>query len=251
MYQLENIINTVINDDCLNVLKDLPDRSIDLVLTDPPYGQTSLKWDKKCVDIVQMWKEFNRIITDNGIVIMTAIQPFATKIISENFENFKYDLIWDKGNTTGFLDAKKKPLRRHEIILIFSKATLGNHIYNPIMKKGIPRWKGASNTKNTETVYGKKKPVKSFNDTYYPQSILNFGTVYRNNFLHPTQKPIDLLRYLVKTYSNENDIILDPFLGSGTTAVAAKQLHRRFIGIEISERYCQIARERLRQGILF
>ncbi len=243
---MDKFINKIICGDCLKVMKGWPNKCVDLILTDLPYGQTSCSWDKR-IDTVKLWAVFNRIIKDSGVVVLTAIQPFATELICNNLDNFKYDLIWDKGNTTGFLDAKKKPLRKHELILVFSKNTNGNYAYNPIKTKGKMRWKGGyHNPNNTDRCYGKKtKETKVLNDIYYPTSILNFGTVYRNDYQHPTQKPIELSKWLIQTYSNTANLVLDCCCGSGSFCVAAKMLGRRFIGIDISEDYCKIARERL------
>jgi site-specific DNA-methyltransferase (adenine-specific) len=228
-------------------MKTFPDRSIDLVLTDPPYGVTQNEWDE-IPDLSNMWGEIWRTLKEDGAVIMTSQQPFCTDLINSERDNFKYDLIWYKPLATGFLNANKAPLRNHEIILVFYKKLPA---YNPQKFIGKIRKRGISKA-NSTTNYGSFKSIetKEHND-YFPQSVMEFSNTDKSNGYHPTQKPIDLMAYLIKTYSNENDLILDPFLGSGTTAVAAKQLHRRFIGIEISERYCQIARERLRQGILF
>ena len=232
------MINQVIHGDCLKIMKDIPDNSIDLVVTDPPYGTTSNEWD----NIVNFWQEFKRICK-TGFVIFSS-QPYTTDLISSNKKDFKYCWIWNKEMTGNFVIAKHQPLKIHEEICIF-----GNIKYNPIMRKGKLRFKGGSNKVNTST--GNIISKRKLSDDYFPVSILNFNNSgFRITSSHPTQKPVDLIAYLIKTYSNENDLILDPFLGSGTTAVAAQNLKRNWIGIEISKEYCEIARQRLRQKTL-
>ena len=243
-------LNKIYCGDCLEIMKDIPDKSIDLVLTDPPYGTTQNKWDI-IVDFKLLWKELLRIGKSDATFIFTSAQPFTTDLINSNRKMFKYDLVFEKTLGSGFLNAKKMPLRTHEDILIFySKLS----IYNPIMGKGVNK-KGFDTRKDNGDNYGKFTKENRFYDdrgTRYPKSIIKISTGNRTvNRFHPTQKPEDLMKYLIKTYSNENDTILDPFLGSGTTAVACQELHRNYIGIEISKEYCKIAEERLKQQPLF
>ena len=234
----DDFINKIIQCDCLEVMKDIPDKSIDLVLTDPPYGTTNNEWD----NVVDFWSEVKRICKGGFIVFSS--QPYTTNLINSNRKDFKYHWIWNKALAGNGIIAKYQPLKIHEEICIF-----GNVKYNPIMRKGKARIKNG--IKDKHGTFSGAKSEQVFNDNYYPESILNFsGASMRIKRQHPTQKPVELISYLIKTYSNENDIILDPFLGSGTTAVACKQLKRNFIGIEISEKYCEIARERLRQEVL-
>ena len=235
---IEEYLNKVIQGDCLEVMKKLPDRCIDLVLTDPPYGTTSNEWDK----VVDFWSEFRRISRGGSIVFSS--QPYTSELICANKKEYKCSWIWNKGMTGNFAIAKYQPLKVHEEICVF-----GDVKYNPIMRKGKARFKGGSFKGNSNT--GNLTSSKHYSEDYYPISILDFNNAgNRNDSQHPTQKPVSLLAYLIQTYSNPDDIILDPFLGSGTTVVAAKQLGRNYIGIEISEKYCSIARERLRQEIL-
>ena len=230
----EQYINRVIHGDCLEVMKGMPDGCVDLVLTDPPYGTTSNEWDS----VVDFWGEFERICKGGFIVFSS--QPFTTDLISSRRHDFKYSWIWNKGMTGNFAIAKYQPLKVHEEICIF-----GDVKYNPIMRKGKARYKGGSFKGNSST--GNIISTKHFSEDYYPISILDYNNASkRNDSQHPTQKPIELMAYLINTYSSEESLILDPFCGSGTTLVAAKMLGRRYIGIDIEKKYCDIAEERLR-----
>lgn len=219
--------------DSLEFMKTLPDKCIDLVLTDPPYGVTGLEWDN---DNTEWMKDALRVVKENGAVVVFGTQPFTTKIINDYKKFFKYCWIWDKKISGNPLLAKYQPLKVHEDIIVFSKES---HYYNPIMKQGKMRKKGGGKSKllNMEM-------SSSINSDYYPSSILEFSNAVRG--LHPTQKPEELLQYLVQTYSNEGDVVFDPFLGSGTTALACKNLKRNYIGCEISPEYCKIAEDRLK-----
>lgn len=233
-------LNQVICGDCLEVMRGIPDKSVDLVLTDPPYGVTVNEWDVE-VDCGLFMSELLRCCRGN--VIITSQQPFTTKLIYANLSEFRYDIIWNKVIPTGFLNANKMPLRSHEIICVF-----GSGIYNPqktFGEKNHTRGNGY-NTKNS--CYGKFESVNGENDfgnDKNPKSIIEFSKPHPATTEHPTQKPVALCEWLIKTYSNSDGIILDPFFGSGTTGVAAKLLGRQFIGIEISEKYCEIARKRI------
>ena len=227
-------LNKIHNIDCLEFMKTLPDKCIDLVLTDPPYGTTGNEWD----NVVDFWKEVKRI-SKGGQVIFSG-QPYTTDLISSNRKEFKYHWIWNKCLAGNGILAKRQPLKIHEEICVF-----GNVDYYPIMKKGIMRTKNGIKDKHGTFNGATSKEV--MNDDYYPESILRFsGASMRSEREHPTQKPVDLIAYLVKTYSKENDIIFDPFIGSGTTAVACKMLKRNYIGCEISKEYCEIAEQRIK-----
>ena len=243
----DDFVNKIVNMDCLVAMKQLPDKCVDLVLTDPPYGTTNLEWDI-VPNFENMWSEVNRIGKDSCAVVFTASQPFTTDLINSNRNNFRYELIWDKDRPTGFALANVMPMKVHENLLIFYKKS---PTYNPIMEKGKPSANGWNQTKKNQSQPQMKAIKKIYTEDKYPKSIIRIKKNGASTYLHPTQKPLDLFAYLIRTYSNENDLILDPFLGSGTTAVAAKQLGRKFIGIEISEKYCKIARDRLRQEVLF
>ena len=233
----------LLHGDCLELMKDIPDGSVDLVLADPPYGTTACKWDS-VIPFEPMWEQLHRIIKPNGAICLFGSEPFSSALRMSNIKNFKYDWIWDKKNTSGFLNAKKKPLSRHEVISVFSKSKLGNFTYNPIMRKGQMRKKGSFHKKSSDC-YSKYESAVSYNDEYYPTSILNVGTVYRNKNVHPTQKPVDLLEYLIKTYTNEGEIVLDFTMGSGSTGVACANTNRKFIGIELDKHYFETAKKRI------
>jgi site-specific DNA-methyltransferase (adenine-specific) len=228
-------LNKIYNMDCLEGMKEIEDNSVDLVLTDPPYGITSRnEWDTE-IDLNRMWRSFSRIIKSKGVIIITASMGFAVKVINSSNIPFRYDLIWTKP-PVGFLNANRQPLRSHELILLFSKEQ-SNYYPQKYGKRKLNR-KPNSETKN----YGSFKLI----DTYslkYPLSVLYYACKERNN--HPTEKPINLFKYLIKSYTTEGNTVCDPFLGSGTTAVACKELGRNFIGFEISKEYCEIARKRV------
>jgi len=253
MKNLENIKdwkelkNQVVCGDCLEGMKLMPDKSIDLILTDPPYGVTQNKWDI-VPNFSNLWKQLLRIGKDNAAYILTATQPFATDLINSNRESFRYDLIWYKALGTGHLNCNRMPMRNHEHILVFYKKL---PTYNPQKSIGVMRRKGSDND-DTTTNYGKFKGVVSVNNTYHPQSVIDLtnGDRTKEN-QHPTQKPLSLFEYLLKTYSNKGDLICDPFMGSWTTARACKDLGRDFIGFELSEEYCKVGEKRLQQEVMF
>ena len=242
----DDYINQVIQGDCLEVMKGIPDKSIDLVVTDPPYGTTNLEWDN-IPNLENMWRELNRIGKDNCAFVITASQPFTTDLINSNRNNFRYELIWDKDRPTGFALVNIMPMKVHENLVVFYK---NKPSFNPIMEKGKPSANGWNQTKDNQSQPKLKAIKKVYTEDKYPKTIIKIKKNGASTYIHPTQKPVELFSYLIKTYSNEDNLIFDPFLGSGTTAVAAKQLGRKFIGIEISEKYCKIARDRLRQEVL-
>ena len=234
--------------DCLEAMKLIPDASIDAVITDPPYNTTACKWDN-VIDFELMWKQLNRITKPNGAIVLFGSEPFSSALRMSNIKNYKYDWIWDKNKPTGMLNAKRQPLRRFENIMVFYKKQC---TYNPQKiknPKGIEkRSLYAYNRENEggETTGEIKKGGVSFEyeaDKLLPVNIQVFKKP--NKPLHPTQKPIALMEYLIKTYTNENETVLDFTMGSGTTGVAAKNLNRNFIGIEQDENYFKIAEERI------
>jgi site-specific DNA-methyltransferase (adenine-specific) len=238
------------NDDCLKVLPTIPDKSIDLILTDPPYGTTACKWDS-VIPFEPMWKELKRIIKDNSAIVFTASQPFTSSLVMSNVKMFKYEWIWEKAVGSNFATLKYQPMKEHENILVFSK---GTHKYFPIKEKrkgsGSQRVNyGHSGGKTGES--GGSIKFKGFDSCTYDKELRNPSTVqYFNNRessrgLHPTQKPIALLEYLIKTYTNEGDTVLDFTMGSGSTGVACKNLNRDFIGIELDQEYFKIAKQRI------
>ena len=230
--------------DCLEIMPLIPDKSIQLILADLPYGTTACKWDS-ILPFDKLWKEYERIITYNGAIVLTASQPFTSALIMSNPKLFKYEWIWDKLKPTGMLNASHQPLRRHENILVFGK---GKTIYNPQKiqnPKGIEKrslYKYQRENEGGETVGEIKQGGVSKNyeaDKLLPITIQQFSK--DNKPQHPTQKPLELMKYLIKTYSNENDTVLDNTMGSGTTCLAAKNLNRKFIGIEKEANYYEIA----------
>jgi DNA modification methylase len=226
------------NDDCLKVLPTISDKSIDLILTDPPYGTTYCKWDN-VIPFEPMWKELKRIIKDNSAIALFGSEPFSSALRMSNIKQFKYDWYWNKKFITGFLNARRQPLRCIEIVSIFYKK---KHNYFPIMTKGKMRKKGGLN--QPAECYRKYKSISTESDVYYPKNLFEFSYAERNK-LHPTQKPVALLEYLIKTYTNENDTVLDFTMGSGSTGVACKNLNRNFIGIEMDKGYFDIAKNRI------
>ena len=233
--------------DCLEVMKEIESGSIDAIITDPPYGTTACKWDS-VIDFDLMWKQLNRIIKPNGAIVLHSSQPFTSALISSNFDMFKNNLVWNKKMPTGHLNAKKKQMLVHEDICVFSKSSFGNFTYNPIMRKGKMRNKTPKRKADNydDRVYGKvKHKGDNYNNDYYPTSVIEISNATQRSKVHPTQKPIALMEYLIKTYTNENETVLDFTMGSGSTGVAAKQTNRNFIGIEQDENYFNIATERI------
>jgi DNA modification methylase len=224
--------------DCLELMKDISDKSIDLILCDLPYGTTQNKWDT-VIPFDELWKQYNRIIKDNGAILLFSQMPFGANLIMSNPKMFRYEWIWEKERGTGFLNAKKMPLKVHENILVFYK-----HLpkYNPQMRTGFNAYTGGNKT-NCSSNYGNFKGVASHSDgDRYPIDIVEFK---RDMGLHPTQKPVELLEYLIKTYTNEGDTVLDNCMGSGSTGVACLNTNREFIGMELDEKYFQVACDRL------
>ena len=227
--------------DCLELMKDIPDGSVDMILADLPYGTTQNKWDS-IIPFEPLWEQYERIIKDNGAIVLTASQPFTTKLIGSNFDLFRYELIWDKKLPTGHLNAKRMPLKRHENVLVFYKKL---PVYNPQFTKGEPYDKGFA-LRLSEN-WGKQVAVsgKNASGRRYPTSLIVKSNANQRVKLHPTQKPVALFEYLIKTYTNEGDTVLDNVMGSGTTGVACKNLNRNFIGIELDDEYFEIAKERI------
>ena len=212
-----------------------------MILTDPPYGTTQCKWDS-IIPLDEMWLQLKRIIKPNGAIVLTACQPFTSVLVCSNLKNFRYDLVYDKPAGTGFFNAKKMPLRNHESILVFYKSL---PTYNPQMTHGHERKTAGRKDFNSE-VYGKAIKKTHYDSTSrYPRSIQKFSSDKQRSKLHPTQKPLALMEWLVSTYSNEGDLVLDFTMGSGSTGVAAVNLNRDFIGIELDENYFKIAKERI------
>jgi len=234
------------HDDMFNILSNIESQNVDLLLTDFPYGTLNKRneWDV-IIDYEQFWKYVDIICKPNAAIISTAQQPFTTKLISTNYSMFRYCLIWEKSKATGYLNSKKMPLKAHEDVVVFYKKLC---TYNPQMTKGTPYDKGIA-VRDTES-YGKQTTavhVKNEDGKRFPRSVIYFKTAEGEGKLHPTQKPVALMEYLVKTYSNENDVVLDPCMGSGTTGVACVKTNRKFIGIEKDEKYFNLASNRIEE----
>ena len=239
------------NDDCFNILKDIPDGSVDFVLTDPPYGTTAIKWDN-VLDFNKMWVELERITKPKANIIFFASQPFTSLLITSKLDWFKYELIWNKNKCGSPGLAKYRPNKVHENIVVFSRES--GSTYNPIMEEGDAYERKTNNPngygtgKNTHGYgFGNKKSFGSKNNgTRYPKSILHASRNFSaQQTVHPTQKPTNVLNWLIMTYSNPNDVVLDFTMGSGSTGVSAKLTGRDFIGIELDKKYFNIAKGRI------
>lgn len=228
---IDKLLNTVIEGDCLEVMKDIPDKSIDMILCDLPYGTTQNKWDS-VIPLDKLWKQYKRIIKDNGAIVLTSQGIFTAELMLSNKSQFKYKLVWEKSKATNFLNAKKQPLRKHEDICVFYKK---QPVYNPQMKEGEPYNKGVRKNQLTGS-YGDFSPVEVKSDGLrYPNDIVYFKTAEsEGKVYHSTQKPVELGRYLIRTYTNPGDVVLDNTCGSGSFLVAALLEDRNFIGIEIN-----------------
>lgn len=230
--------------DCLELMKTIPDGSIDMVLTDPPYGTTACKWDS-VIPFEPMWAELKRVIKPNGAIVLFGSEPFSSALRMSNIKQYKYDWIWDKVTAKGHLVAKIRPMQQTENISVFGS---GKIKYLPIMvKRDSIRNDVSVEYSRTELVGGKttKEMKKISREFKYPKNVLTFSNASQKDKLHPTQKPVALLEYLIKTYTQEGETVLDFTMGSGSTGVAARNLNRNFIGIELDEKYFNIAKERI------
>jgi site-specific DNA-methyltransferase (adenine-specific) len=236
--------------DCLEVMKDIPDGSIDMVLTDPPYGTTYCRWDS-VIPFDTMWEQLKRVIKPNGAIVMTSSQPFTTTLIASNMEMFKYCWVWEKNKCGNHMMAKYVPLKYTEDVLVFSNGGINNNSHNPVpynpqdlvvVDKNVKGFKQKIDGINRYNRLGNDRHQKFSN---YPKNIIRFSSV--NKPVHPTQKPVELMEYLIKTYTNEGETVLDFTMGSGTTGVACKNLSRSFVGIELDKDYYDIAKDRIEQ----
>lgn len=229
-----------------DILLKLAAGTVDALITDPPYGTTQLEWDKG-INWPHFWAQANRVCKPRSPQVLFACGKFVNLLINTNPKHYRYDLIWEKNLAVGHLDANRKPLRAHESILIFATLFRGS-IYNPQMTKGKihTRSKGLCITKHYHNPKAIMPGIKT--NLYHPRSVLRFNNRTAAKSLHPTQKPLDLMQWLVRTYSNRNDLILDPFAGSGSTLVAAAHNGRRAIGVEQNPEYCEIIAKRLELG---
>ena len=237
------VINKIYNMDCLEGMKAIPDKSIDLILCDLPYGTTACSWDN-IIPFEPLWEQYERIIKDNGAVVLTASQPFSSALVMSNPKLFRYEWVWDKKNPTNFAMAKKQPLKYHETILVFAKKQTE---YYPIKWRGKPNHKqGLLKNDQQSEVYGKIKRTKdNLSGMKYPRSIIEISKHSSQGGLHPTQKPVALFEYLIKTYTQEGETVLDFTFGSGTTGVACVNTNRKFIGIEMDDTYFDIGTKRI------
>lgn len=235
----------LINGECIEEMKKLEDKSIDMILCDLPYGTTACKWDT-VIPFDKLWEQYNRIIKDNGAIVLFGSEPFSSKLRISNEKYFRYDIIWEKPRILNFMAVKKQIGKCHETISIFYKK---QPTYNPQYSTGEPYTRRALIRKKWEGVASEQayKPAYNNKTTRYPRSIQKFNNVNTNKS-HPTQKPIELLEWLIKTYTNEGETILDNTMGSGSTGVAAKNTNRHFIGIELDEDYFNIAKKRIEEA---
>jgi site-specific DNA-methyltransferase (adenine-specific) len=230
-------------------MKDIPNRSIDCIICDLPYGTTACKWDI-IIPFEPMWREYERLITDNGAILLFGQEPFSSKIRLSNLKLFKYDWYWNKSKQGNFAQAPYMPLKNIEIISVFSfGGIVGNSknkmTYNPQNTIPCNKVNNGGNKSNDNFRPNRSNKVEDHLQTVtnYPRQLIKFDSCYE--FLHPTQKPVSLIEYLIRTYTNENDTVLDNCMGSGTTGVACKNLHRNFIGIELDKDYFEIAKNRI------
>lgn len=249
-------IDRIYQGDCLELIKQLPDKSIDCIICDPPYevlnkNNKDAQWDR-IIPFDELWQQYERVAKDNAAIILFAQGMFTARLMMSNPKLWRYNLIWQKGGRcSGFLNAKKMPLREHEDIVIFYRK---QPTYNPQMTKCLPHERnhsrGRQQGEQTNRCYGEFGRAEDImTDLKYPKSILNFNRPHPQ--IHPTQKPVALIQYLIKTYSNENDLILDNCVGSGTTAVAAIKEKRHFIGMELNKEYYDIACKRVKEAKMY
>lgn len=237
---MSELLNKVTQGDCLEVMREIPDESVDMILCDLPYGTTACKWDA-IIPFDELWAQYERVIKDDGAIVLTSSQPFTTSLIASNMKLYRYSLVWEKEQGVNFLMAKKQPLKVPEDINVFYKK---QPAYNPQMTEGKPYTSGKG---TSGEVTGHVTKVQTKNEgTRYPRSVLQFK---RETGMHPTQKPVALFEYLIKTYTNEGETVLDNCLGSGTTAAAAINTNRNFIGIEREPEYVAIAQRRIDEAI--
>ena len=238
---------------CLERMKEIPDRSVDMVLTDPPYGTTACKWDS-VIDFTLMWAELNRVIKPNGAIVLFGSEPFSSTLRCSNLGMFKYDLVWEKSKGSNFVHSKYQPLKTHENIIVFSKggAAQGSKTpmkYYPQMTIGVPYDKGFGHNKINTLNGGLSKAssihLKNETGNRFPRSVHYYKTAESEGSYHPTQKPVALLEYLIKTYTQECETVLDFTFGSCSTGVAALNTNRKFIGVETEEKYFDIGASRM------
>lgn len=243
--------NVLLEGNCLELMKDIQDKSVDMILADLPYNTTACKWDKM-IPLEPLWEQYKRIIKDNGAIVLTASQPFTSKLVMSNYNLYAHCWVWNKRFAGNFVQAKRQPLKDHEDILVFC-ITGKQPKYNPIMedretsiKKGGNKQSKAIPIARTKASEEFTKVKKEYDKKYPTTTSLNFS-VREGRGLHPTQKPVELFEYLIKTYTNEGDTVLDNVAGSGTTAIACMNTNRNYILMEKDPKYCEIIRERIKK----
>ena len=237
-------MNKVIHGDCLEEMKNIADKSVDMILCDLPYWTTDCKWDT-IIPFEPLWEQYKRIIKDNGAIVLTASQPFTSALVMSNIKMFKYEWVWDKKLPSGMQIAKYRPMQRHENILVFSNGTSKYYPIKTTQKERTGKIYGKSESSPISLDNGELKTYKDKN----PQSIIEFYKRDKEHF-HPTQKPVALFEYLIKTYTNQGDLVLDNCAGSFTTSIASDNLNRNWICIEQDENYCEIGRKRINENRL-
>ena len=229
--------------DCLELMKEIPDASVDMILCDLPYGTTQNKWDA-VIPFADLWAQYDRIAKPSAAIVLTAAQPFTSALVMSNPSAFKYQWVWEKTAATGFLNAKKQPLRAHEDVLVFYRS---QPTYNPAMRDGATIKRVNASVADHGPNYAKARSIRApYESTQrFPRSVLKLPKDNRLKRQHPTQKPVALMEYLIRTYTNEGDVVMDNCMGSGTTGVACVNTGRKFIGFEMDEKYFQIAKGRI------
>lgn len=245
-------LDCIYNTDCLQGMKEIHDKSIDAIICDLPYGTTRNKWDS-VIPLQPLWEEYERIIKDRGAIVLFSQMPFSATLVASNPRLFKYEWIWQKPNATGFLNSRFAPLKAHENILVFGKSAAAfvqdsNNamVYHPQMSPGKAySAKQGTSTSNYDATHMCEPVMRNYNAERYPIDVLKFNRDTER--LHPTQKPVDLVRYLIRTYTEIGGVILDNCMGSGTTAIAAMREQRHFVGFETDKKYFEIAQRRIEQ----
>ena len=240
-------LNKIYNEDCLIGMQRIPDKSIDAIICDLPFGVTDCKWDS-IIPFEPLWEQYNRVIKDNGAIVLFGSEPFTSLLIVSNINYFKYNWIWQKNKTTGFLNAKKQPMNDNETISVFYKRQC---CYTPQMVKSDKIYKRGFVSRKKSDCYGDEKDfIQEDSGLRFPKRIIYFNNNDTNNQIHPTQKPVALIEYLIKTYTIEGETVLDNCIGSGTTAIACLNTNRNFIGFEMDKGYFDIANERIEKHII-
>jgi len=239
MADIEQYLNKIICGDAIEVMAEMPDASVDMILCDLPYGTTACKWDT-IIPFEPLWAQYKRIAKKNAAIVLTGSQPFTSKLIMSNLEMFKYEWVWVKTKATGHLDANRKPMKKHEEVVVF-----GGKGWPQYYPQGLVDGIFKTGRDTSGSLYSASKNHGYSVKGNHPQDVIEYANPSGKGHLHPTQKPVALFEYLIRTYTNAGDIVLDNCIGSGTTAVACIKTGRKYIGIELSEEYCEIAEKRI------